>query len=132
MHVSFPLGRQQHTKHKYFTTELIKAVTEMLEYLSLEADLKNGYHLADILTKTCFVLGNDDIFKQFVDGTQNYLDTKLHTDTISDITKASETRSKQLFNTISIKQLEITTHNQHQTTGLSQHNHIHFSVGQET
>ena len=28
----FPLGRQQHTKDKQFTTELIKPVSEMLEY----------------------------------------------------------------------------------------------------
>ena len=83
----FPLGRQQHTKHKYFTTELIKPVSEMLKYLSSEADLKNGYHLADILTKTSFVFGNEDIFKQFANGTQNYRDTKSQTDTINDITK---------------------------------------------
>ena len=83
----FPLGRQQHTKNKHFTTELIKPVSEMLKYLSSEADLKNGYHLADILTKTCFVFGNEDIFKQFVNGAQNYRDTKSLTDTINDIKK---------------------------------------------
>ena len=71
----FPLGRPQHTKNKQFTTELIKLVSEMLEYLSSDADLKNGYHLADILTKTCSVFGNDDIFKQFVDGAQIYHET---------------------------------------------------------
>ena len=59
----FPLGRTQHTKLKPFTTELIKPVNKMLEYLSSEANLKNGYHLADILTKTCFVFGNKDIFE---------------------------------------------------------------------
>ena len=83
----FPLGRQQHTKNKHFTTELIKPVSEMLEYLSSDADLKNGYHLADILTKTCFVFGNEDIFKQFLDGVQNYHKTKSQTDTINDITQ---------------------------------------------
>ena len=83
----FPLGRQQHTKNKHFTTELIKPVTEMLEYLSSEADLKHGYHLADILTKTCFVFGSENLFKQFVDGAQNYRDTKSQTDTIHDITQ---------------------------------------------
>ena len=83
----FPLGRQQHTKNKKFTTELIKPVSEMLEYLSSEADLKHGYHLADILTKTCFVFGNEDIFKQFVKGAQKYHKTKSKTDTINDIKK---------------------------------------------
>ena len=81
----FPLGRQQHTENKLFTTELIKPVSEMLEYLSSDADLKNGYHLADILTKTCFVFGNEDIFKQFADGARIYCDTKTETDIINDI-----------------------------------------------
>ena len=83
----FPLGRQQHTENKQFTTELIKPVSEMLEYLSSDADLKNGYHLADILTKTCFVFGNEDIFKQFAEGARNYHGTKSQTDTINDITQ---------------------------------------------
>ena len=81
----FPLGRQQHTKNKQFTTELIKPVCEMLEYLSSETNLKNGYHLADILTKTCFVHGNQSIFERFRDGTKNYLDKRTETDTINDI-----------------------------------------------
>ena len=86
---NFPLGRQQRTKNKPFTTELIKPVSEMLEYLSSDADLKNGYLLADILTRTCFVFGNEDIFKKFADGTQSYLYTKSQTDanTINDIKK---------------------------------------------
>ena len=73
MPCKFPLGRQQQTKNKPFTTELIKPVSEMLEYLTSDTDLKNGYHLADILTKTCFVYGNQIIFEQFKNGTQNYL-----------------------------------------------------------
>ena len=81
----FPLGRQQHTNNKQFAAELIKPVSEMLEYLTSDADLKNGYHLADILTKTCFVFGNEDIFKQFANGAQKYCDTKSQTDTINDI-----------------------------------------------
>ena len=54
----FPLGRTKNTVAKPFKTELIQPVSKMLEYLSSEADLKYGYHLADILTKTCFVFGN--------------------------------------------------------------------------
>ena len=67
----FPLGRVQHTKYKQFETELIKPVREMLDYLSSDADLKNGYHLADILTKTCFVFGNKEIFEEFRRGVQD-------------------------------------------------------------
>ena len=59
----FPLGRMQPTKNKPFETELIKPVSEMLKYLGSEADLKNRYHLSDILTKTCFVHGNEEVFK---------------------------------------------------------------------
>ena len=69
----FPLGRIQHTEDKLFETELIKPVSEMLEYLDSEADLKNGYHLADILTKTCFVFGNEEVFKQFESSVKTYL-----------------------------------------------------------
>ena len=81
----FPLGRQKHTKNKQFSTELIKPVSEMLEYLSSEADLKNGYHLADILTKTCFVFGNEQIFQQFVVGAQTYREEQTETDIITNI-----------------------------------------------
>ena len=72
----FPLGRFEKTEMKPFVTELIKPVNEMLKYLSSEENLKNGYHLADILTKTCFVYGNEDIFNQFVFGVENYLGSK--------------------------------------------------------
>ena len=83
----FPLGRQQHTQNKHFTTELIKPVDEMLKYLSSDADLKNGYHLADILTKTCFVYGSKTLFEQFEDGAKNYDRSKSATDTIDDVRK---------------------------------------------
>ena len=81
----FPLGRQQHTEKKSFTTELIKPVNEMLNYLTSEADLKQGYHLADILTKTCFVYGNVDIFDQFVNGAEKYLKTKSQLDQLNNV-----------------------------------------------
>ena len=63
----FPLGRTQLTKNKPWTTELIKPVTQMLKYLSSEEDLKNGYHLADILKSSCFVFGKKNIFQQYED-----------------------------------------------------------------
>ena len=81
----FPLGRTQHTKLKPFTTELIKSVSKMLEYLSSKADLKNGYHLADILTKTCFVFGNITIYEKFAKGVQNHLNKQSKTEIIKDI-----------------------------------------------
>ena len=61
----FPVGRQKPTKNKPWKTELIKPVTEMLEYLTHESRLKEGYHLNDILTKTCFIYGDKTIFNEF-------------------------------------------------------------------
>ncbi|XP_076799868.1 uncharacterized protein LOC143444961 [Clavelina lepadiformis] len=61
----FPLGRQEKTKNKPWTTELIKPVTKMVEYLDADVDLKNGYHLGDILTKTCFASGFKSIYDKF-------------------------------------------------------------------
>ena len=81
----FPLGRTQHTKLKPFKTKLIKPISKMLEYLSSEEDLKNGYHLADILTKTCFVFGNKDIFAQFAKGVQNHINKQSKTEIIKHI-----------------------------------------------
>ena len=81
----FPLGRTQHTKLKPFKTELIKPVSKMLEYLSSEADLKNGYHLADILTKTCFVFGNITIYEKFAKGVRNHLNKQSKAEIIKEI-----------------------------------------------
>ncbi|CAK8677696.1 unnamed protein product [Clavelina lepadiformis] len=61
----FPLGRQEKTKNKPWTTELIQPVTKMVEYLDADVDLKNGYHLGDILTKTSFVSGFKSIYDKF-------------------------------------------------------------------
>ena len=81
----FPLGRFEKTEKKPFVAELIKPVSEMLKYLSSEEDLKNGYHLADILTKTCFVFGNENVFDQFVYGVKAYLSSKLKQERIHEI-----------------------------------------------
>ena len=60
-----PIGRQISTKQKPWKTELIKPVTSMLTYLTTESQLKQGYHLGDILTRTCFVHGDRTIYNQF-------------------------------------------------------------------
>ena len=68
----FPLGRTQPTEKKPWTTELIKPVDKMLEYLNSDENLKNGYHLSDILTETCFVYGEESLYDDFVIGIQAY------------------------------------------------------------
>ena len=60
-----PLGRQEPTKKKPWKTELIKPVSKMLQYLNSEEHLKNGYKLADVLTQTCFVHGDERLFNDF-------------------------------------------------------------------
>ena len=69
-----PLGRQTFTCDKKFKTELIQPVKRMLRYLDTEEDLKNGYHLADILTTTCFIFGNKDIYEEFLQGVDEILE----------------------------------------------------------
>ena len=65
-----PLGRPA-TKNKPFPIELIKTVSEMANLVTKEEDLKNGYHLADILTNTCFVDGSKEIHQDFIKKVQN-------------------------------------------------------------
>ena len=81
----FPLGRQEKTQKKPWTTELIKPVSEMLQYLNSEEDLKNGYHLSDILTKTCFVFGNVEVYKQFATGIEKILNEKTNDERIEEV-----------------------------------------------
>jgi len=59
-----PLGRPP-TENKPWDLELIKPVSSMVKYLTQEQDLKNGYHLADILTCTCFVAGSKEVYQDF-------------------------------------------------------------------
>ena len=73
----FPLGRQNPTKNKPFTTELIGSVVKMLNYLNEEEDLKNGYHLSDILSQTCFVDGDKSVYNEFADGVKAHYQNKL-------------------------------------------------------
>ena len=64
----FPLGLQEPPNTKPWKRELIKPVDEMLSYLSVTANLKNGYRLSDVLTKTCFVYKDKEIFDEFHHG----------------------------------------------------------------
>ena len=83
----FPLGRQQHTQKKPFATELIQPVDEMLKYLSSEENLKNGYHLSDILTKTCFVYKNKDLFDKFENGVFEMIESEQnHENVLKEVT----------------------------------------------
>ena len=60
-----PLGRPA-TENKPFPMELIKPISQMANLVTKKEDLKNGYHLADILTNSCFVDGSKEIHQIFV------------------------------------------------------------------
>ena len=100
----FPLGRQQHTENKQWTTELIKPINEMLKYLTTEENIKNGYHLKDILTKVCYVYGNEAVFKEFQESIFNMLDNQDKEEKIKEIKEQiiddleSFTVSSNIFN----------------------------------
>ena len=82
-----PIGRQKLAKQKNWKTELIKPVTEMLEYLSTESQLKNEYHLGDILTKTCFVYSDQTIYDQFSAEVVKILDNQSEMENIESVTR---------------------------------------------
>ena len=70
----FPLGRIWPTEKHPGTPELIRPVSEMVKYLNAEDDeLKYGYHLADVLTQTCFVSGSREVHDQFETAVNKYL-----------------------------------------------------------
>ena len=73
----FPLGQKVLSdENKQYKTELIKPVDEMLKYLASQTDLKNGYHLKDILTKVCYVGGDKNIFESFQSKVYQILDNQ--------------------------------------------------------
>ena len=86
----FPLGRTQLTETKQWRTELIKPVDEMLEYLSSEESLKNGYHLSDILTQTCFVYGDQTLHHSFEIGVKIHKNSKTQEEMLDEVKKEVE------------------------------------------
>ncbi|XP_076824519.1 uncharacterized protein LOC143470342 isoform X3 [Clavelina lepadiformis] len=74
-----PLGRMEETPKKPWTTELIKPVSEMLKYLDKNVDLKNGYHLADVIMKHCLIFGDEQTYKNFADGVKAVLQSNKDT-----------------------------------------------------
>ena len=83
----FPLGRSQHTETKPWATELIKPVDKMLEYLGSELSLKNGYHLSDVLTETCYVYGDKTLYDNFNIGIKSQKNSKSQSELLDDIKK---------------------------------------------
>ena len=84
----FPLGSKVLSNEtKNYETELIKPVDEMLKYLTSHQDLKNGYHLRDILTKVCYVGGEKNIFDNFQTKVYKLLDNQSQDEKQQEIKK---------------------------------------------
>ena len=84
----FPLGQKVLSNEtKQYKTELIKPVDEMLKYLASQTDLKNGYHLKDILTKVCYVGGDKKIFESFQSKVYQILDNQDQEEKYKEIKK---------------------------------------------
>ena len=60
----FPLGKTQETPELPWRTELIQTIDDMVKYLKVKS-IKEGYKLGNLLTKTCFVAGDEKIFWRF-------------------------------------------------------------------
>ena len=75
-----PMGRQDLTAKKTWKTEFIKPVNQMLKYLCEEEILKNGYHIADVLAQTCYVAGDEQLYRDFEDQVHEKLETQRQND----------------------------------------------------
>jgi len=65
----FPLGKTEKTNKLPWTAELIQTVDQMVSYLEVK-NLKEGYKLGDLLTRTCFIEGDEKIYQKFFDKVQ--------------------------------------------------------------
>ena len=76
----FPLGRQKPGK-----IELIKSIKDMLKYLGDPDSVQNDYHLSEMLTRTCFVYGNENVFQQFQLGVTEFLKNQKKSKKLKDL-----------------------------------------------
>ena len=63
----------------------------MLNYLTTEENLKNGYHLSDILTKTCYVYKDQNLYAEFEKGVFDTISSE------KDETNVSSTVKRQII-----------------------------------
>jgi len=73
----------QALRKKPHAVELIKPISEMVDYLSRYTDLKDGYHLADVLMCFCFVSGDKNLHKIFQQRTKQITENKYSKEMLS-------------------------------------------------
>ena len=95
----FPLG-------KTHTTELIKPVNKMLEYLSCKDSFVSDYHLSDILMQTCFVYGDNNLHQEFENGISLHINAKSKQETFVDIELQLQNDLDAFANIIDIREIK--------------------------
>ena len=99
----FPLGKQ--TNESSTTTELIKPVDKMLEYLSCKNSFKKDYHLSEILMQTCFVYGDESLHKKFESGIEKHRESKSETEKLNEIQHQVKEDFKAFANRIKLSNM---------------------------
>jgi len=89
----FPLGKTQETKEKPWKMELIKPIDEMVSFLEVKK-IKEGYTLSNLLTRTCFVYGDEIIYQQFVDKVESILKEDANSHKVSIMEQLEEDYNK--------------------------------------
>ena len=100
----FPLGKAKTIKTS--TTELIKPVNKMLEYLSCKDSFVNDHHLSDILMQTCFVYGDDSLYQEFEKGISLHIESKSKQETFVDIELQLQNDLHAFANIIDIREIK--------------------------
>ena len=100
----FPLGKQ--TNESSMTTELIKPVDKMLEYLSCKDSFKKDDHLSEILMQTCFVYGDESLHKEFESGIEKHRKSKSKTEKLNEIQHQVKEDFKAFANRIKLSNMK--------------------------
>ena len=100
----FPLGKAETIKTS--TTELIKPVNKMLEYLSCKDSFVNDYHLSDILMQTCFVYGDNNLHQVFENGISLHINAKSKQEKFADIKFQLQNDLHAFANIINIRKIK--------------------------
>ncbi|XP_077968543.1 uncharacterized protein LOC120344992 isoform X2 [Styela clava] len=81
---NIPLGRQETTKTRNSKVELIQPASKMAKFLTSNEHLKNGYYLSDLLSRTCFVIGDTELYEYFRTKTFETLGTEDSTKSVEE------------------------------------------------
>ena len=101
----YPTEKQNTTCYPW-TFELIKPVKKIIDYLSSDISLKSGYHLCGILTETCFMYGDEDLYKEFQNDIRLYKRSKTSDDTLNEMKQQIEEELSKVANRFKLVNLK--------------------------